>query len=134
MYSLYRHAKHVAFSISCFDKALFARFLFIGQQRSIQFLSVFQYGLSPHSVPHSLVDEFGYLLMGDKSELMKRFGSDGESVPKPNGLLVDTNQLLNHIVWPTSGAVVDIAKQLQGMTHKLCGEKYQGVTIFVIFD
>ena len=41
-------------------EALFARFLIIGQQRNIQLLSVFQYELSP--VPHSLVDEFGYLL------------------------------------------------------------------------
>ena len=83
-------------------EALFARFLIIGQQPNIQLLSVFQYKLSP--VPHSLVDEFGYLLKGDKSVLMKRLGSDSESVPKPNMLLVD------HIVWRTSGTVADIAE------------------------
>ena len=47
-----------------------ARFLIIGQQPNIQLLSVFQYELSP--VPHSLVDESGYLLKGDTSVLMKR--------------------------------------------------------------
>ena len=40
-------------------------------------------------VPHSLVDEFGYLLEGDKSVLMKRLGSDSDSDPKPNVLLVE---------------------------------------------
>ena len=32
---------------------------------------------------------FGYLLKGDKSVLMKRLGSDSETVPKPNVLLVE---------------------------------------------
>ena len=76
-------------------EAVFAPFLIIGQQPNIQLLLVFQHKLSP--VPHSLVDEFGYLLKGDKSVLMKRLGSDSENVPKPNVLLID------HIVWLTSG-------------------------------
>ena len=104
-------------------KALFARFLIIGQQPNIQLLSVFQYKLSP--VPHSLVDEFGYLLKGDKSVLMKRLGSDSESVPKPNVLLVD------HIVWQTSGTVAEIAESFKACLTS--GEKYQGGTIFIIF-
>ena len=104
-------------------EALFARFLIIGQQRNIQLLSVFRYELSP--VPHSLVDEFGYLLKGDKSVLMKRFGSDNESVPRPNVLLVD------HIVRRTSGTVADIADNCK--TCLTSGEKYQGATIFIIF-
>ena len=102
-------------------EALFARFLIIGHQPNIQLLSVFQYKLS--SVPHSLVDEFGYLLKGDKSVLMKRLGSDSESVP--NVLLVD------HIVWRSSGTVADIAESCKACLTS--GEKYQGATIFIIF-
>ena len=97
-------------------EALFARFLIIGQQPNIQLLSVFQYKLS--FVPHSLVDEFGYLLKGDKSVLMKRLGSDSESVPEPNVLLVD------HIVWRTSGTVAEIAESCKACLT-LSGEKYQ---------
>ena len=49
-------------------EALFARFLIIGQQRNIQLLSVFRYEFSPvPCVPHSLVDDLGYLLKGDLS-------------------------------------------------------------------
>ena len=93
-------------------EALFARFLIIGQQPNIQLLSVFQYKLSP--VPHSLVDELGYLLKGDKSVLMKRLGSDSENFPKPNVLLVD------HIVWRTSGTNYSgwHCGELQGLPHK----------------
>ena len=58
MYNWYRHTKQVTFSIVF--EAWYSRFLIIGQQRNIQLLSVFQYEISP--VPHSLVDEFGYLL------------------------------------------------------------------------
>ena len=111
-------------------EALFARFLVIGQQRNIQLLSVFEYELSP--VPPSLVDEFGYLRKGDKSVLVKRLGSESESMPKPNVLLVDANQLLYHIVWPTSGTVADIAESCKARLTS--GDKYQGSTIFVIFD
>ena len=119
MYSWYRHAKQVTFSIVY--EALFARFLIIGHQPNIQLLSVFQYKLS--SAPHSLVDEFGYLLKGDKSVLMKRLGSNSESVP--NVLVVD------HIVWQTSGTVADIAESCKACLRS--GEKYQGATIFIIF-
>ena len=107
-------------------EALFARSLIIGQQRNIQLLSVFRYEFSPvPCVPHSLVDEFGYLLKGDKSVLIKRLGSDSKSVPKPNVLLVD------HIVWRTSESVADIADSCKACHTS--GEKYQGGTIFIIF-
>ena len=76
-------------------------------------------------VPHSLVDEFGYLLEGDKFVLIKRLGSDSESVPKPNVLLVE------HIVWRTSGTVADIAESCKACHTS--GEKYQGAIIFIIF-
>ena len=56
---------------------------------------------------------------------MKRLGSDSESVPKPNVLLVD------HIVWRTSGTVADIAESCKACLTS--GEKYQGATIFIIF-
>ena len=82
-----------------------------------------RYELSP--VPHSLVDEFGYLLKGDTSVLMKRLGSDSEKVPKPNVFLVD------HIVWRMSGTVADIVDSCK--VYHTSGEKYQGATIFIIF-
>ena len=112
---------HSQVTFSIVYEALFARFLIIGHQPNIQLLSVFQYKIS--SVPHSLVDEFGYLLKGDKSVLMKRLGSDSESVP--NVLLAD------HIVWRTSGTVADIAESCKACLTS--GEKYQGATIFIIF-
>ena len=61
-----------------------------------------RYELSP--VPHSLVDEFGYLLKGNTSVLMKRLGSDSESVPKPNVFLAD------HIVWRTGQTLRTVAR------------------------
>ena len=64
----------------------------LGSSENIKLLSVFRYELPP--VPHSLVDEFGYLLKGDKSVLMKRLGNNSESFPKPNMLLVDRIVLL----------------------------------------
>ena len=105
-------------------KALFARFHIIGQQRNIQLLSVSQYELSP--VPHSLVDEFGYLLKTDTSVLMKRLRSDSENVPKPNVLLVDHIVCERQEQWHTLWTVARHASQT-------CGEKYQGATIFIIF-
>ena len=56
---------------------------------------------------------------------MTRLGSDSESVPELNVLLVD------QIVWRTSRTVADIAESCKACHTS--GEKYQGATIFIIF-
>ena len=52
---------------------------------------------------------------------MTRLGSDSESVPELNVLLVD------QIVWRTSGTVADIAESCKACHTS--GEKYQGATL-----
>ena len=106
--------------------ALFSRFLVVGQMRNIDISLVFQHELCP--VPPSLIDEYGCLRKGNKSELVKRLGSDLLNARQPDVLLVDASQLLYHIVWPSSGTVADIAK---GMKTRL--ERYNAET-YVIFD
>ena len=82
----------------------------VGQQRNIQLLSVFQYELSP--VPHFLDDEFGYLLKGDTSVLMKRSVSDSESVPKPNVRSLITSYGERREQWQTLRTVARHASQV----------------------
>ena len=73
-------------------ETLFARLLFVGQQRGVEVTDIFQYELSP--VPPSLIDEFGCLRKADKTVFVKCLGVPVNSAPAPDVVLVDASQLL----------------------------------------
>ena len=88
-------------------ETLFARPLFVGQQRGVEVTDSSQYELSP--VPPSLIDEFGCLRKGDKTVLVKCREVPVTSAPVIDVVLVDANQLWYHVVWLVAGTAGDLA-------------------------
>ena len=86
---------------------LFARLLVVGQQHGLAVTDIFQYELS-HVLP-SLIDEFGCLIKGDKTVLVKCLGVPVNSAPAPDVVLVDTSQLLYHVICHVARTADDIA-------------------------
>ena len=75
-------------------ESIFLRLLLVGQQREMEFLSIFGYELC--AVPPSLVDEYG---------CMHRLGVKQCQLQRPDVVIVDAQQLLYHVVWPCGGSV-----------------------------
>ena len=97
--------------MAIFDiETIFARLLVVGQQRDNEVTYFFQYELSP--VPPSLTDEFVCLRKGDKTVFVKSVSGSRRvpvnSVPAPDVVLVDANQLLYHVAWPIAGTAGDL--------------------------
>ena len=105
--------------------ALFARLLVEGGKERMELSTLFNYKLSP--VPASIIDEYGCLRNGNKSMIINCLESLLPSLHPPD-VLVDSLQLIYHVVWPSSGAVADLAASLG---HRL--DSYI-VQTFVIFD
>ena len=86
---------------------LFGRLLVVGQQRSVDIADVFQFELSP--VPPALIDEYGCLWKGDKAVLVKSLSVSVTTPYAPDVVLVDTGQLVYHVIWPVSETTGDLA-------------------------
>ena len=86
---------------------LFSRLLVVGQQRNVDIADVFQFELSP--VPPALIDEYGCLRKGDKAVLVKSLSVSVTTPYAPDVVLVDTGQLVYHVIWPVSETTGDLA-------------------------
>ena len=84
-------------------ESIFLRLMLVGQQREMELLSIFGYELC--AVPPSLVDEYGCLRKGNKAVLMHRLGVKQCQLQRPDVVIVDTQQLLFHVVLPCGGRV-----------------------------
>ena len=117
----------------------------VGQQWEIQLESIFQYELS--SVPSSIIDEYGCLRKGSKAVLLSHLGipyekgvlhektnlsgdeAVADTVPSPDVVLIDAQQLLNHITWPHEGTAANL---VDSMKHKML--KYSDSDKILVFD
>ena len=89
---------------------LFSRLLVVGQQRNVDIADVFQFELSP--VPPALIDEYGCLRKGDKAVLVKSLSVSVTTPYAQDVVLVDTGQLVYHVIWPVSETTGDLAASL----------------------
>jgi hypothetical protein len=108
-------------------EALFSRLLIVGQSRNVSIASVFEYELC--GVPPSILDEYGLLRKGNKSNLLKRLAILSTEPCPPDEVIVDAGQLLYHIVWPCGGTVSTVATSMETRL-----QAYRGIPIKVIFD
>ena len=84
-------------------ESIFLRLLLVGQQREMELLPISGYELC--AVPPSLVDEYGCLRKENKAVLMHRLVVKRSQLQRPDVVIVDTQQLLYHVVWPCGGSV-----------------------------
>ena len=99
-------------SKTVFDmEAIFIRLLMVGQQRQLHMSQIFQYELC--AIPPSLIDEYGCLRKGNKYALANRLGVQQSAAQPPDIVIVDTQQLLYHIVWPHGGTVYIVAENIK---------------------
>ena len=114
---------------------IFLRRLSIGQQRQLKLELLFECELC--AVPSTLIDEYGCLCKGNKSDLVKRLGVL-ETIPTDtDALIVDVSQLFYHIVWPHGGYPSDLIASIQTRLSRyptnaeeiLVFDKYQGVSV-----
>ena len=60
-----------------------------------------------------LIDEYGCLRKGNKAVLTKRLGVLQLDAPAPDIVIVDTQQLFFHIVWPHGGDASVLAETIK---------------------
>ena len=105
--------------------ALFAWLLVVGSKTRTELSTFFYYKLGP--VPASIINEYGCLRNSNKSVIAQCLGIVPNLHP-PDVVLVDTSQLISHVVWPSSGAVADLAASLGRRLDSYITQT------FVIFD
>lgn len=106
-------------------ETIFLRLLTVGQQRQMTLAPIFQYDLSP--IPSSLIDEFGCLRKGSKAPLAHKFCIKVKDPPPPEVTIVDTSQLLYHIIWPSKG---DASVIVESIKTKLSSRPGRKVLVF----
>ncbi len=107
--------------------SLFSRILTVGHHRQIKLQTIFEYELC--AVPASIIDEYGCLRTGNKSTLVKKLRVDDPQPAAPDILIIDGQQLLYHVVWPSAGSVSDLANSIK---DKIC--QYRSPEVLIIFD
>ena len=94
----------------------------------LQLASIFQHDLC--TIPASLIDENGCLRKGNKSILANRLGLKQVSVPAPDIVIVDMQQILCHIVWPHGGDASDLSEHMKRRLSCNCASTEQ----VLVFD
>lgn len=77
----------------------------------MELLPIFGYELC--AVPPLLVDEYGCLRKGNKVVLVQKFEVRQRQPQCPEVIIIDTQQLLYHVVWPCGGSVEALAESLK---------------------
>ena len=83
----------------------------IGQQRQLELEHLFAYELC--AIPGSLIDEYGCLRKGNKSDLVKRLGVLDTSPITAESVIVDVSQLFYQIVWPHGSSPSDLIASIK---------------------
>ena len=97
-------------------EGIFLRLLMVGKQRDIQLETIFSYELS--AVPTSIIDEYGCLRKGNKSNLANRLAVIEKNPLQPCIVIVDVQQLLYHICWPHGGDASCLVNNIQQHMEK----------------
>ena len=96
--------------IICDLVALFAWLLVVGSKRRMELSTIFIYELGP--VPASIINEYGCVRNSNKSVIVQLLGIVVPNLNPQDDVLVDALQLIYLMVWPSSGAVIDLAVSL----------------------
>ena len=87
------------------SETIFPRLLMVRQNRCCSW-----HPYSNMTIPALPIDENGCLRKGNKSILANRLGLKQVSVPAPDIVIVDMQQILCHIVWPHGGDASDLSE------------------------